>query len=402
MAKIGIMGGTFDPIHYGHLMLGRQAYEEYGLYEVWYMPSGQPPHKRGQDVAPARDRCSMTALAVAGRPGMRLSEFEVRREGTTYTAETLALLRREFPQHEFYFIVGADSLYEMENWYHPDEVLTRTNVLAADREYENACRPLDEQIAYLNERYHARISRLHCRELDISSEEIRRRARGGGSLKGLVPDRVEEYIRKHHLYQEAGPMERSIIELRKKLKKKLNEDRYEHTLSVSFTCVCLAMRYGYPLDKAEIAGLLHDCAKCYDDETYIERCEKHGIPVSEAEREAPGLLHAKLGAWIARERYGIDDPELLGAIACHTTGKPEMGLLDKILYVADYIEVRRSRAENLTEMRRLAFQDLDEAVYQILKGTLAYLEEKGGAIDPMTRRTYEYMDALRNGQDTRG
>ncbi len=186
-------------------------------------------------------------------------------------------------------------------------------------------------------------------------------------------------------------MNEYISVIRKKLKKKLSESRYEHTLSVSFTCICLAMRYGYPLEKAEIAGLLHDCAKCHPDDSYVRRCEKHGIQITAEEKAAPAVLHAKLGAWMAKEHYGISDAEILSAIACHTTGKPNMGLLDKILYVADYIEVRRDKAENLAKMRRLAFEDLDEALFEIVQGTLSYLKQRGMVTDPMTQKTYEYL-----------
>ncbi len=191
-------------------------------------------------------------------------------------------------------------------------------------------------------------------------------------------------------------MNTDILEYRKKLKKKLSEARYEHSLSVSFTCVCLAMRYGYPLDKAELAGLLHDCAKCYADTEFVHKCEKHGIPLTEDEKNAPAVLHAKYGAWMAREKYGIHDAEILSAIACHTTGKPHMALLDKILYVADYIEIRRDKAGNLPEMRKLAFEDIDEALYQIISGTLNYLDGKGAVVDSMTRKTYEYLKERRN------
>jgi len=186
-----------------------------------------------------------------------------------------------------------------------------------------------------------------------------------------------------------------IPKLRKKLKSKLNDSRYEHSLSVSFTCVCLAMRYGYPLHKAEAAGLIHDCAKCYDDGKIIKLCSKHHIPVSEAERKAPAVLHAKYGAWLAKKQYHIDDEEVLSAVACHTTGKPDMQLLDKILYVADYIEARRDKAPNLTAMRKLAFEDLDEALYQIMKGTLDYLEKKGSRVDPMTAEAFAYYERKR-------
>ena len=193
-------------------------------------------------------------------------------------------------------------------------------------------------------------------------------------------------------------MNSKIPEFREKLQKKLNPGRYEHSLSVAFTCICLAMRYGYPIDQAEVAGMLHDCAKGYDNDTIIRHCEKKGIEITEDERKAPAVLHAKYGAWLAENTYDIHDQEILDAIACHTTGKPAMGLLDKILYVADYIEARRDKAEDLPVIRRLAFEDLDEALYQILEGTLNYLGSKCAFVDPMTRKTYDYYKQQRKGE----
>ena len=185
-------------------------------------------------------------------------------------------------------------------------------------------------------------------------------------------------------------MDERITEIRKHLKKKLNPMRYEHTLGVSYTCMALAMRYSANLDQAEMAGLLHDCAKRYDDATIICKCQEHGIELTEGELRAPAVIHAKLGAWMAEHKYGITDPEVLSAIACHTTGKPAMSLLDKILYVADYIEPRRDKAPNLPKRRRLAFEDLDEALYQILDSTRNYLKETGTAEDDTTEQTWEY------------
>lgn len=190
-------------------------------------------------------------------------------------------------------------------------------------------------------------------------------------------------------------MNSEIFKIRKHLSARLTPARYEHTLSVSFTCMALAMKYGFDLEKAELAGLLHDCAKRYDDETIIRKCAKHDVELTESELRAPAVIHARLGAWMAEHKYGITDPEILSAIACHTTGKPAMGLLDKILYVSDYIEPRRDKAPNLPAMRRLAFEDLDEALYQILSGTLAYLEQSGGCADEMTRRAFEDLEERR-------
>ena len=185
-----------------------------------------------------------------------------------------------------------------------------------------------------------------------------------------------------------------IVTFRKQLKSKLDTMRYEHSVSVSYTCIALAMRYGFSLEKAELAGLLHDCAKRYTDNELIARSQKHGLSLTESELKAPAVIHAKYGAWMARNKFGIQDEEILPAIQCHTTGKPGMGILDKILYIADYIEPRRDKASNLARMRYLAFQDLDQTMYEILAGTINYLKGKGGCIDPMTIQTFTWFEKL--------
>lgn len=208
MSKIGIMGGTFDPVHNGHLLLGRQAYAEYGLESVWFMPSGQPPHKRNQEVSDGFHRCAMVKLAIEHEPSFRYSDFEFLRSGNTYTAQTMKLLKEAFPRHQFYYIIGADSLYELENWYHPEQVMTSVPFLVAGREYKNDHRPLQDQIAYLESSYNARICLLHCQEMDISSAGIRQAVREGQSIEGLVPQPVREYIAAHNLY---GAAESSFV-----------------------------------------------------------------------------------------------------------------------------------------------------------------------------------------------
>jgi len=185
-------------------------------------------------------------------------------------------------------------------------------------------------------------------------------------------------------------MTENIIYIRKQLKKKLDDERYEHTLGVAYTAICLAMKYGADLYKAEVAGLLHDCAKYYPDEIKIEKCQKYNISISEAEKANPSLLHAKLGAFLAMNKYKIKDMEIINAILNHTTRKPAMTLLDKIIFVADYIEPRRDKAANLTEVRKIAFEDLDLAVYKIMEYTLQYLKHKSCAIDDMTEKAYKY------------
>ena len=150
------------------------------------------------------------------------------------------------------------------------------------------------------------------------------------------------------------------------------------------------MRYGEDIEKAELAGLLHDCAKCLDNDKKIQICKKHDIEISEAEQNNPFLLHAKVGGFLAKSKYKVEDEEIIDAVLYHTTGRPGMSLLEKIVYIADYIEPGRSHSPDLDEVRRLCFTDLDEALLKILEDILVHLRESKKEIDPMTQMTYEF------------
>lgn len=183
---------------------------------------------------------------------------------------------------------------------------------------------------------------------------------------------------------------RDISTIQKSLEKTLDEKRYLHTLGVAYTAASLAMCYGDDILNAEIAGLLHDCAKCMDDKKKISICQKHNICMTDLEQRNPFLLHAKVGSFIAMSNYGIDDTDIINAILNHTTGRPGMSLLEKIIFVSDYIEPSRKNAPNLNRIRKKAFEDLDQALIMILTDTLRYLDEIGSEIDPMTQKAYEY------------
>lgn len=166
--------------------------------------------------------------------------------------------------------------------------------------------------------------------------------------------------------------------------------RFEHTLGVEYTAAALAMRFGGDIEAARVAGLLHDCAKCLSDEKKLSICRKNHLSVTEVEKKNPFLLHAKVGACLARKKYGVENPDILNAIRNHTTGRKGMSLLEKIIFVADYIEPGRKHAPRLAEIRRLAFTDLDQVLVEILRDTLRYLESSDGDIDPMTEETWRY------------
>ena len=181
-----------------------------------------------------------------------------------------------------------------------------------------------------------------------------------------------------------------IRDLKKDLKKNMDESRYEHTLGVMYTSAALAMRYECDLDKALLAGLMHDCAKCMPNAKKLKTAEKYGLEITDLEKKNPFMLHAKVGAVLAEKKYDITDEEVLGAIRWHTTGRPDMTLLEKIVYVADYIEPKRDKAPNLGEIRKLAFTDLDRALLKILQDTLNYLGDSPEDVDSMTKSTYDF------------
>lgn len=185
-----------------------------------------------------------------------------------------------------------------------------------------------------------------------------------------------------------------LEKMEKKLSKYLDSDRYRHTMGVMYTCACLAMVHGVSLMDAQVAGLLHDCAKCIPNKKKLKLCHQHKLDVTEFEEKHPFLLHAKLGAYIAKAKYGVEEEEILNAITSHTTGKQNMTALEKIVYIADYIEPMRDKAPNLPRIRKLAFEDLDECMYEILKDTLMYLEENPKDIDATTKDAFVYYKDL--------
>ncbi len=183
------------------------------------------------------------------------------------------------------------------------------------------------------------------------------------------------------------------VDMIRKLKPKLNEKRYVHSVGVEYTAATLAFVYGADIQKARIAGLLHDCAKCIPTEEKLKKAKKYGLPINKSEKANPDLLHGKLGAYIAKEKFGIKDPDILSAITYHTTGHPGMSLLDKIIFVADFIEPNRKMIRDLTEIRREAYEDIDKCIIHILENTLEYLIYKDTIIDELTKETYDYYVA---------
>lgn len=201
--KIGIMGGTFDPIHNGHLMLADTAYRQFALDEIWFLPNGNPPHKKESSIGTdARRRSRMVALAIEGREGFRLEEYEVRRREVSCSYQTLEHFQKIYPEDQFYFIIGADSLFAIDTWVHPERIFSVCTILAACRDDHDSREKMEQQIRYLKEKYkEAKIGLLHSPLMSVSSHELREEIHLGRSIAGYVPEKVEAYIKREGLYE---------------------------------------------------------------------------------------------------------------------------------------------------------------------------------------------------------
>lgn len=195
-------------------------------------------------------------------------------------------------------------------------------------------------------------------------------------------------------------MQYNIDKIKQQLKRKLDARRYEHTIGVTYTATALAMRHDCDLKKTYVAGLLHDCAKCISDDTKLSKCTKYHITVTDTERRNPGLLHSKLGAFLAMNKYHVDDKDIINAILYHTTGRPAMTTLEKIIFIADYIEPGRDKAPRLSEIRHIAFIDLDLTMHMILTDTLEYLKKNPELIDSATEKALTYYTAIIKEKET--
>ncbi len=201
MKKIGIMGGTFNPVHYGHLALAENAYDSCQLDEVWFIPSSDPPHKMNMEILDYKYRSRMTELAVAEVPYFLKYDFEDKRDAPSYTSETLRLLKKGYPEMEFYFIMGADSLFQLETWHEPESVMAQAGIIVAVRDH-HSIEEMQKQIDYLTEKYGARIQLTDMPGTDVSSALIRKRVKEHRTIRFLVPEKVREYIEGHNLYTE--------------------------------------------------------------------------------------------------------------------------------------------------------------------------------------------------------
>ena len=371
------MGGTLDPVHNGHIEVALAAKRLLKLDRVMLLPAGDPPHKAHPTLK--RDRLNMARIAAEGAEGLFVSDIEIAREGTTFTVDTLRELTQREPDTRWYYLIGADTLTVLDSWRHFEKVAGMCTFAVIGRADE----PADmNRVHALEQQYGARFEVLPFNGPDISSTQIRDRVAKGEDISALVPQGVADYIREHLLYMANLSRE----EICAALKATLKPGRYTHTLGVAETALRLAPRYGVDPARAELAGLLHDCAK-YMPIDEMRGLVRGAVPdADEEELETASVLHAPAGAvWAARE-FGVRDRGILSAIRKHTLGDAQMSALDALIYTADFIEPNRTPFPGLEEARSLAETDIFAATRKCAELTNRHLAEQGRQAHPRTLR----------------
>ena len=394
--KIGVYGGTFNPPHLGHLTAARAVYELLGLDLLLLIPAGLPPHKELPAGSPtAKQRLEMTRLAgeqLGLGDRVRTLDIELERGGRSFTSDTLAQLKAQYPDSELWLLMGTDMFLTLQAWHEPEKILSLAGIAAFGRTEEDTEELFSAQRNYLYQTYpQARIFTLTIPGvIDVSSTELREKlAKGQGG--NLLAPAVYGYILREGLYNTDADLKRlPISRLRPVALSYLKHKRIPHVLGTEQEAIRLAERYGADVEKARVAALLHDCTKKLDMPAQLALCGQYGIALDELEQKALKLLHSKTGAAIARDVFGVDD-EIYSAIWYHTTGHADMTKLEKIIYLADYIEPSRD-FPGVDTLRKVCYEDLDKG---LLLGLEMTIEEMTAMGNPVHRATVEARDWLK-------
>ena len=387
--RIGIMGGSFDPIHQGHLRMAQHALKSQQLDRVLMLPSGNPPHK--PDITPAEHRWRMVCAACAGIPGLIPCREELDRTGVIYTVDTLSRLQEKYPKAELFYLIGADMLMRLHRWYRLEDVLHMCTFIVFPRTSVYTPQQLNEERRKLTAQG-ARILLMDMEVLDASSTNARQAIQEGESTPQL-PVAVRQYAQTAGLYGAEMHIPEGLHWL-DMLFADLTVKRFAHTLAVADTARRLALLHGLDPIKAETAGLLHDCAKCLPLEEMQRIARENHLTEDETILQSTALLHSVVGAYLARTKYGCTDDEVINAILSHTTGKAGMTQLDMAVWLADTIEPTRTPYPLLDKTRMLAGLSLEKAMITSLEGTLQHVRKKGDAVHPATLETLDYLKKL--------
>ncbi len=390
MGKIGIYGGSFNPPHLGHMLAAREMAEALGLDRVLLVPAATPPHKDMADGSPSGEqRLEMLRLASEGMEGVEVDGLELRRKGPSYTADTVKALHERYSKDKLYFLMGTDMFLSFHEWYKPEKICKHATLVTVRRAGTDSLSQLERQAERLKKNYGAKTVVLDNRVLEMSSTEARRMLRFQ-CAESYLNKYVLDYIWAHRLYGVEEDLRCLPFDQLRKASLALHDPRrVPHVIGCCGAASHLALRWGCDETLAARAGILHDVTKALGKRAQLLLCEKYGIMTTEFERNHYKLLHARSGAAIAEHIFG-ESREVVDAIYWHTTGKANMALLEKILYIADYIEPNRN-FDGVRKMRELTETDLDGALLLGFEMSIDLLKSEN---KPLDRFTVEARDFL--------
>lgn len=388
MKRIGIFGGSFDPPHIGHIQAAKQAVEALNLDRLLVIPVASPPHKGGCRAS-GEHRLAMVRLACKDEPSIEVSDHEIARGGTSYTYETVQAFREMYPDAQLYLLMGSDMFQSFHTWKHPKKILAQaTPVVFCRGDKDEKAKNQAQKEVLEAQGYHPVL--LDNPVLEISSTQMRRML-AFHCADSFLPAGVGDYIWEHGLYDSTADWKNLPMEqLEPIVVRLLNPNRVAHVLGCRDTCVQMARCWGVDETDAARAGILHDITKALDGPLQLTLSEAYGKILSDFSRRYPKTLHALTGSLVAQRIFG-ENEAVVSAIESHTTGKGGMNTLEKILYVADYMEPNRD-FPGVEKLRELAFSDLDEALKLGLMMTLEHLARQGAEVSPESREALEYLN----------
>ncbi len=382
--KIGIYGGTFNPPHAGHIKAAGDAVKALAFDKLLVIPTATPPHKDlPAGTATAEQRLEMARLAFGKVDKAEVCDIELSRGGRSYTVDTVMALREKYPEDELWLIMGGDMFFSLESWYRFDVLLSEVGFAVADRADESE--KLRNYVEFMRHEWAATVEFIPERPVEVSSTELRQRLENAEGRELLSPE-VYDYIVKNRLYGVRAQLDW----LREEAIKLLAPKRVPHVLGCEQEAVRLAQRWGEDVYSAAAAGILHDITKKCSANEQLILCEKYGTVTDALELEAPKLLHSKTGADMAWAEFGIS-LEVREAIRWHTTGRADMTMLEKIIYIADYMEPNRD-FEGVDELRRLAYEDIDQALRLGLRMSIEDMRARNIVPHPRSSGALEYIE----------
>lgn len=389
--RIAMYGGSFNPIHNAHTAIASAFVKKLKLDKLLFVPTATPPHKSSSEIIDAKHRLQMCRLAAKNIKKSEACDIEVVRQGKSYTVDTLRELSELYPDSELYLIMGADMFTTLLEWRQPEEIFKLATVCTVPRN--------DDDITALSEyaeKYKAMGAKtcvLDMKRIDISSTQVRGNLFADKSVSKLVCPAVAKYIYANYLYMDKSAV--NYDRFKKVLKARMGDKRYIHSLNVSDEAVRLAKKYGADEEKARLAGILHDVTKETPHPEQLEFMESMEVPLSYLERSSPKLWHAISGSVFVKNVMGIDDEDVINAIRYHTSGRADMSLLEKIIFIADFTSAERNYSD-VDVMRTLANRRLEEAMRYGLSFSISELALKNAAIDPHALECYNEVVLLLN------